>query len=289
MGPTLAIVALVALAPACTGAAPGREGPAERVASQIVLADELLWELGPVARSRVVGVSSLADDPTYSAVAGRWPASVPRVVGASEELLALRPELVIVAEWSNPETLALLDRSGTPHLRLAGFRGTDDLRQHIGAIAEALGLRADGDRLQAALERRIERLRADPVAPALRVVAWSEGHVSGAGTTFDDAATLAGLVHVPAREAGLTGHIAVGAERLLAWNPDLLVVPCGTDGCEAARARVLATPGFGAARFAQDGGRGVVTLPAQQLYSTGFGLLDLADGLRAAAREYAAP
>src|SRR5690606_372695 len=84
----------------------------ERIVSQVVTSDEILWELGDEVRARVAGVSIMADDPTYSGVANSWPSSVPRVPGTSEALVAARPDLVIVASFTSPETRALLERSG---------------------------------------------------------------------------------------------------------------------------------------------------------------------------------
>ena len=57
---------------ACGGAkTDAPRGPKARVVSQVVLADEVLWELGPEVHGRVVGVSTMADDARYSTVAGQ--------------------------------------------------------------------------------------------------------------------------------------------------------------------------------------------------------------------------
>jgi ABC-type Fe2+-enterobactin transport system substrate-binding protein len=69
----------------------------QRIVSQVVTSDEILWGLGSDVRARVAGVSSMADDPTYSGVAHTWPQTVARIAGTSEALVAASPDLVIVA------------------------------------------------------------------------------------------------------------------------------------------------------------------------------------------------
>ncbi len=43
----------------------------QRIVSQTLLSDEILWDLGPQVRAHVIAVSKLADDPRYSSVVGR--------------------------------------------------------------------------------------------------------------------------------------------------------------------------------------------------------------------------
>ena len=72
-----------------------------RIASVTIDSDATLWALGGDVRSKVVAVSSLVDDARYSPVVDTWPAALPRVDGSSETLVALRPSIVFMAEWSD--------------------------------------------------------------------------------------------------------------------------------------------------------------------------------------------
>jgi len=56
-----------------------------RIASTVILGDELLWRLGPQTQKSTVAVSHLADDRRYSPVADIWPASVIRL-GTNPEM-----------------------------------------------------------------------------------------------------------------------------------------------------------------------------------------------------------
>src|SRR5262245_39297403 len=83
------------------------EGPA-RVASLNLAADEVLAEILPI--ERLVGVTSLVDEKGTSNARGRVPPAVPRFPKADlERLLSVRPDLVIVSEYTDADFLKLLE------------------------------------------------------------------------------------------------------------------------------------------------------------------------------------
>lgn len=247
-----------------------------RIASQVVLADEVLWDLGPTVRAQVVAVSAMADDPRYSRVVGRWPPELPRAAGTSEALLALVPTLVVLASFTAPETRRLLEQAGLRMLVLDRFDGFDDYRGNVRAIAAAVGAAAEGKRVVAEFDARLAALRLEP-RERPRIVSWNEGSVPAAGTTFDDAAEAAGWVNLPAHE-GRRGHLQLGVEQLVAWDPDAIVVPCDEAECAAAAAELATRPGLRATRAAREGA--VIGVPSHALYSTGAAMLDVVQRLR---------
>lgn len=252
------------------------EGAAPRVASQTVLADEVLWDLGPAVQAMVVAVSPMADDPRYSRVVGQWPPEIPRAAGSSEALLALVPTLVVLASFTAVETRQLLEQAGLRTLVLERFEGFADYRANVRAIAAAVEAAGEGERVIAEFDARLAALRLDP-AVRPRVVSWNDGSVPAAATTFDDAATAAGWVNLPAHE-GRRGHLQVSVEQLLAWDPDAIVVPCGQATCAEAAAELAALPGVRATRAAREGA--VIGVPSHALYSTGTAMLDVVQRLR---------
>ncbi len=255
---------------------------AARVVSQIVLADEVLWDLGPEVRATVVAVSSMADDPRYSRVAGAWPAALPRVAGTSETLLVLAPTLIILASFTAAETRELLERAGLPMLVLERFDGFEDYRANVRAIAGAVSASAAGERVISDFDARLAALRrasSPRPGPPLRAVSWNEGSVPAAGTSFDDIATAAGLANLPA-EDGRRGHLQVSVEQLVAWDPDVIVIPCGDLECSEAAAALAARAGLHATRAVRRGA--VIGVPSHELYSSGAGMLDVVARLRSA-------
>lgn len=257
---------------------PDPSSKGRRVVSQTVLSDEVLWDLGPAVRSQVVAVSTMADDPRYSRVVDRWPKDLPRAAGTSEALLALTPDLVVLASFTATETRELIRTAGLTALVLERFDGFADYRDNVRAIATAVDAAAAGAELVEHFDARLSSLRVDaPSGP--RILSWNEGSVPGASTSFHDIATAAGYRNLPA-EHGRRGHLQIGVEQLVAWDPEVLVVPCGEDDCERITAELSGRPGLRSTRAARQGQ--VVAIPSRDLYSTGAGMLDVVERLVAA-------
>ena len=288
---SLALLALSTLAilDGCGRASTAAEAKTEdtppagiRIASRTVLADEVLWDLGPEVRGRVLAVSPMADDARYSLVADRWPQAAPRLGQNPEELLALGPGLVILASFSNVEYRAAIEGK-VELLVLDDFSGFAGYRENLSRIGAAVGapeaaaaLREDFDRELAAIEARRPPLAAGEERPD--IVAWSYGNVAGAHTSFDDAATAAGFRNRAALE-GIDGHRNLGHEQLVAWNPRWLVIGCGELSCDEARAALAAEPGLGHLAAIEEGR--VIAVPPPYLGTVGAGLLELARKLQA--------
>ncbi len=242
----------------------------ERIVSQVVTSDEILWELGDEVRARVAGVSIMADDPTYSGVANSWPSSVPRVPGTSEALVAARPDLVIVASFTSPETRALLERSGIPTLLLDRFEGFADYRARVRRIAARVGAPRHARRVIERFDARLDEVRFQPIERP-GVVSLIGDLVAGRNTTFDDVATAAGYRNLAA-EHGIEGHRSVGLEEVVSWNPEFVVVDCPTEPCAEREAEIATIPGLSgttAGRRAQ-----IVAVPPRFLFSTGIDMLE---------------
>ena len=268
---------------------PAPTGRATRVLSQTVLSDEILWDLGPAARARVVGLSVMADDPRYTRVAHAWPAAVPRLAATSEGLLARDPDLVILASFSAPELRALVAAQGVHVLEFDTFTGFADYRRHVREIATAVDAAPAGEALLADMDRRLAALAARRPAASPTAVSWGDGFTAAGDTTFADIAAAVGLVNLAQRQ-GLDGHVPVAIELLVAWDPDIIVIACpaaelADPACPAAEAAFAAGPGLSATRAARTGG--VVAIPARDLASTGEGMLRTAEALQT--RVLAAP
>lgn len=257
-----------------------RQGPAKRIASRTVFADEVLWALGPEVRARVVALSPMADDARYSMVAGQWPTSTPRLGTDPEQLLALAPDLVIVASFNAPEYRAAIEGQ-VDVLTLEDFSGFAGYLDNVARIGEALGERAAADVLRERFVARQAELEAarPPASERPSVIGWDYGHVPAAETSFDDAARCAGFVNVPARE-GLSGHPRVDAEQLVAWNPAWVVLSCGEGSCAEAIARFAEQPGF--AELDAVVREQVIAIEPPYLGTVGEGMLELAARMQAA-------
>ncbi len=278
--PAISIGCVLIALVACQTSRPAPTGPRrapQRIVSRVVLADELLWQLGPAVRARVVSVSILADDPRHSAVAGRWPTTVARTTGSGEGLVALDPDLVIVGAFTNADVRSLLRGAGIETLVIDRLGGFEDFRANLRTIASAVHAEAEGNSLSKRFDAGLAELRRPAPAEPIPIVSWAEGIVAGRGTTFDDAAAWVGLRNLPAFH-GLVGHKRISLEQMVAWDPAVIVVSCTPGECDQTSAATARRVGIAGTRAAK--AHAVVAIEHNVLTSTGVGMLDLVAALR---------
>lgn len=249
---------------------------AARIASVTIDSDATLWALGEDVRADVVAVSALVDDERYSSIVGTWPQTIPRVKGTSESLIALQPTVVFVAEWSDPAGRALLQQADAEVIVLSGYGGFEDYRSRVRSIAAAAGDVAGGKALIAQFDADHEAVTTD-VGAGKTVVSYASGNAAAAGTTFADEAEAAGLVNLPSRE-GLSGHPKIGLEQLVAWQPEVIVIPCEND-CDATEAAFAHEPGISATPAAKHGR--IIAIDPPLLFATGPRMLEVVGALAA--------
>jgi iron complex transport system substrate-binding protein len=208
------------------------------VASLNLAADELLVEMLPP--ERLVAVTRWADDANMSNVAGRVPATAARLPRADlERLVALRPDLVVVSEYTDADFLRLLEKSGLRHHRMSGLDTLAGIRAAIVDLGRAVGrpgaaalLTARFDAVLTELARRLEGI------PRPRVLYWGDPHTAGAGTAIGSLVEAAGATNV-GRELGLRGIVPLAGEKAFAADPDAFLVTKGSGASTALRRHPL--------------------------------------------------
>jgi iron complex transport system substrate-binding protein len=232
--PPLAVAAGVLFLPVV---APAAEPP-RRVASLNLTADELLVAMLP--SERLVAVTRWADDPDMSNVAGRVPAAAVRLPRADlERLVSLRPDLVVVSEYTDADFLHLLGKSGLHHHTLSGLETLAGIRAAILDLGRAVGSPDEAARLAKRFDAvlgELDRRLAGERHP--RVLYWGNPHTAGAGTAIGSLIEAAGGANV-ARELGLRGIVPLAGEKAFAADPDVIVVTQGSGAAIALRADPL--------------------------------------------------
>lgn len=199
------------------------EQPPRRIASAILAGDEMLSRL--VAVERVVGVTSLADDPGISNVAGHYPAAIARNHAGVEELLALQPELVIVASYSDAVTVRLLLAAGIPLVRFVNGDSFREIDTNVRTLAAALGEEARAQHWLDDMWRRISDVEAAVRnRPRPRVLYYSlSGSTAGPGSLSDEALSSAGGFNV-IRETAIRGYSRISPELAISLQPDVILM-----------------------------------------------------------------
>jgi iron complex transport system substrate-binding protein len=246
-----------------------------RIVSQTLASDEILFAVVPP--SRLVGLSTLARDPKYSNVVGEAVAHAAPSIESAEDVLRLRPDLVIVATYSHAEVVQTLEATGAPVYRLAHFDDLEGIMATIGQLGEAVGERAAADRVVARMRQRLAAVEARRAGkPRPRVLSYSGGFTAGRGTSFDDIVRRAGGINEAAAR-GIDKFPKLSAEQVLAWNPEVLVAGA-LPGEEAAVRRRLATGPGTAETIAARQGR-IVILETRTLLAVSQYVVDAVEAL----------
>lgn len=153
---------------------------------------------------------------------------------AAEPLIVLRPDLVVTHAWQAAETTQTLRAQGVPVLVLASAQSYDDIRRTLALLGRLFDREAESAHIVDDLDRRVARLAASAhERETLRAIVYSNdgtgGWTAGRHTTVDTLIRLAGLRNAAA-EAGIQGHVALDFERLIALDPDVIVVSAPAQG-----------------------------------------------------------
>lgn len=203
-----------------------RAAPPERIVSLNVCADQILVDLVP--RERIAAVTHLATDPLTAAKPERAE-GLRQTRGGAEDVVTLKPDLVLVGEYSTPATTDLLRRLGFRVEPVALPQSIDGVRALIRRLAELVEAPLRGEGLIAAMDRRIAAASLSSAQERPRALVYQANNfVAQEGTLVDEAMRVAGLSNAAARLARTRGG-QVGVEDIILLKPDLLIYASGPD------------------------------------------------------------
>ena len=222
----------------------------QRIVSLTMFSDEVLLEL--VGPGRLVAVTSFAGDPAVSNISDRIGPLPQRLALHAEVILSLAPDLVVVANWSEAQAVDQLRAAGLTVYLSSSAISVEGIRGKIRAMAQLVGEKAAGEELLARMDGRLadldRRLAAVPEGRRLTVLDYSAwGAAMGRGSSWDEIVRRAGLRNaVGDLPVDGWGQVPLSKEKLVALDPDLLVLPgwvYGEEGgAEAFFARVAGDP-----------------------------------------------
>lgn len=196
------------------------ETPPRRVVSVNLCSDQLLLLLADPRQ--VASVSHLAIEPASSFVAeaaSQYPLNRAR----PEEIIGLRPDLVLTTPHTNPRLISTLELLGFELFRLSLGHTVEAIIDDIRRLAARLGR---GQRGEALIEQMQHRLRSPDTpgkSPGPKALFYQpRGYTSGAETLQNEALRLAGWRN-PAAEQGIVGYRQVSLEQVILWQPDTLI------------------------------------------------------------------
>ena len=217
-----ALAPLIALVLVGCTAAPARDagqGP-PTIVSLNPCTDAILAEVADP--SQILAISHYSHDPAASsmdlAAAQRFPA----VSGTVEEVLALRPDVVVGGTFMAPATVAALNRLGMRLEQVGIARSVPESAAQITRLAAVAGHPDRGRALIARIEAALAANRAPPGQPPVAALVWQAGGiVPGDQTLIADLLRRTGFANAAAAR-GLDQADLLPLESVIAAPPALI-------------------------------------------------------------------
>jgi iron complex transport system substrate-binding protein len=208
---------------------PARAIDLPRIASINLCTDQLLMTLADPAQ--ILGLSPYARDKTRSWDAARA-AQFPLLSGEAEDVLVLKPDLVVAGRYTKRATRELLKDKGLKVVEFDVPRSMDDVKKQILRMGDVVGHRDRAEAEVARLDVAIAHARDVAARKQYRVLALSRrGWVSGSDSLTGALLSAVGLTSA-AREMGLrTGGFA-SLESIVSLKPDFLLLSEGSNFAE---------------------------------------------------------
>ena len=215
------IEALIALLAVALSGHAAQTATLPRIASMNVCTDQLLLALADP--EQIMGLSRFARDGWQSAAAGdirRYPV----LSGGAEDLLLLRPDIVVASAFDKRSTRELLKANGLRVVELAVPRTLGEARQQIREVGEITGHPDRATAEIARLDAALARARAAVADRHYRVLPLSRrGWVAGSDSFVSSLLTEAGLLNA-AGDLGFTFGGFASLEGIVSLRPDFIVV-----------------------------------------------------------------
>ncbi len=189
-----------------------------RIVSLNLCTDQLLMQL--VDPARIAAVTHLAADPHYSAMAAEAQ-RLPITRGTAEEVIALRPDLVLAGTFSARQAVAMLRRLGYPVVELAPETDFAAITANIRLLAAAVGEEERGAAMVREVEAALAAVPPVPQDPPLYADYAANGFSSGDGTLLAEVANRAGF-RTLGQHLGWDGVRQVSLEQLLHTPPAVI-------------------------------------------------------------------
>ena len=192
-----------------------------KIASINVCTDQLLLALADP--SQILGLSPYARDATRSWDAAKA-AQFPKLSGSAEDVLILKPDIVVAGRFTKRATRELLKEKGLRVVEFDPARSIEDTKTQMRLMGEITGHPDRAAAEIARLDAAIAQTLAVATQRKARVLVVSRrGWISGGESLTSSLLKAAGL-GIAANEMGLKSGGFASLEAIIALKPDYLMV-----------------------------------------------------------------
>ena len=191
-------------------------------------------ELGLVNSEHLEGINTLMDDPVLSNVVP-IAKRITKKIGdpGAEEVLSMKPDVVIVSDWTQAEKIQSMRDLGLKVVSVKSPETIQDAKEAVSQVAAAIGEPEKGKQLIGMMDKKLEEIRekTSKIQSEQRkniVLLSLMTAYGGAGCAYDDACREANVVNGIAA-AGLKTGQQLTKEMLIKINPDIMLMPVYND------------------------------------------------------------
>lgn len=207
---------------ALLAAVPATAAP-KRIVSLSLCADQYLLALADPGQ--IVALNRFSHDPAMSWGVAKARA-FPGIRGSAEEMLALKPDLVLTSGFGTPAALAVLRSRKVPVVDLPWDDRFESIERTTRQVAALVGHPERGEALIAAMRRRIDAIGTPPGRGRVAAYYQRRGYLTGQGTLIDEMIRRVGLVNLATRlDRPMLSYLSI--EAMAVARPDFLITDHG--------------------------------------------------------------
>ena len=218
---------------------PGFAAP-QRIVSTELCTDEYVFRLVP--RARIAALSFLAadDHPIVSTIHDKVK-GISLTHGSAEEVMSLKPDMVVLYRGQNPRLKAHLTESHTPFVEIDDANSLADVRKVTRDLGRSLGAQQRASELIAQMDRTLTAASAiAPHSPVRTLIYEPNGYANSSGVS-DDILHAAGLADI-ASQMSRTRMGTIPVEAVVASPPALLILNAQHEGAPSRGDLILQHP-----------------------------------------------
>ena len=195
----------------------------KRIVSLSLCADQYLLALADPAQ--IVALNRFSHDPAMSWGVAKARA-FPGIRGSAEEMLTLKPDLVLTSGFGTPAALAVLRSRKVRIVDLPWDDRFESIERTTRQVAALVGHPERGEALITAMRRRLSAIGTPPGRGRVAAYYQRRGYLTGQGTLVDEMMRRVGLANLATKlNRPMLSYLSI--EAMAVARPDFLIVDHG--------------------------------------------------------------
>ncbi|MCD6352599.1 MAG: ABC transporter substrate-binding protein [Proteobacteria bacterium] len=201
-----------------------------RIIPHAVGINEILWAICP--RERIIAFNEFSADPEFCFIADQVKKRGPIFKSRQTELvIGNRPDLVFTVFYSGADFKEKLKQAKIPFFDLGYFGTIESIKKQTLLLGKIIGEEGNASALVSVIDKKLRELKKKipKTAEPIRVLYYDEGgYIPGKSSNFTSICEMINVVNVGA-EQGIKSWSQIDYETLLKWDPDIIIVPEGSN------------------------------------------------------------